>query len=476
MDSLFHMYSLSEVELNQRSSDVLIFLSLKLSGENNSNLLRKPYDIHFSIEVRDLKQVFRVITIWILVFFIFIHIELPTYAEEKPVKNVIFMIPDGFSTSYATAYRWYKGEATVFDSIFVGMHRTYSANSSVTDSAASGTAMATGVKTKNGMIGINPKGKQLTTILQASKQAGKKTGLVTTVPITNATPASFVAKVENRNSEKEIAKQLIRSDVDVLLGGGKEHFPPLLLQEAGKRGYQFAYTQNDLARSKFAEKLLGLFAPQGLTPALENKKGVEPSLADMTDVALSILSKHEKGFFLMIEGGQIDWAGHANDAAWALMEIAAFEQALELVLEFAKRDGETLVVVASDHDTGGFSVGGYDKNQFKVDVLRNIKATGQSMAKKLNKERSNVKQILKKFAQIELTEEEMKYIQEAENPTNAINQVISKRACVGWTTHAHTGVDVPVYAYGPFSHLFVGLHNNTDLPKLMAKALGIQLN
>src|SRR3954447_6037457 len=150
--------------------------------------------------------------------------EAKTPQSNKKVENVIFMIPDGYSSSYATNYRLYKGEESVMDPHLVGMHRTYSANSAVTDSAAAGTAMATGAKTNNGVISMDPAGNKLDTILQAAEKSGKSSGLVATSTITHATPAVFGSHVETRANEKDIAPQLLQSDVDVILGGGKKYF------------------------------------------------------------------------------------------------------------------------------------------------------------------------------------------------------------------------------------------------------------
>lgn len=399
-------------------------------------------------------------------------------AKKNPnngkAKNVIFMVPDGFSTSYATNYRWYKGEETLFDSMLVGMQKTYSANSKVTDSAAAGTALATGVKTNNGMISTSPDGKELKTVLEAAEEKGKSSGLVATSTITHATPAVFASHVASRSNEGDIAPQLIENDVDVLLGGGKQHFPEKLLNEAKSSGYAIVSNSEELKKAENATKLIGLFADGGMAPELDREETNQPSLADMTEAAIDVLEKDKDGFFLMVEGSQIDWAGHDNDAAWAMKDTEAFEEALAVALEFAKKDGHTLVVVTGDHDTGGMSVGGYGQGDAKLDILHGVTATGDFMEGKLNKDRSNVKEIVKQYANIDLNDTEANKIKSAESPSMAINEVISQRALVGWTSTAHTGTDIPVYAYGPGAGLFSGLNNNTDLPMLMGKAMKIR--
>lgn len=403
-------------------------------------------------------------------------------SNESDVKNVIFMIPDGFDSAYATNYRWFKGSTPVWDNMLVGMMKTHSNNTKVTDSAAAGTAMATGVKTDNGKISVDPQGQAVETILEAAVESGKSSGLVATSTITHATPAVFASHVASRGDQADIAPQLLER-VDVLLGGGKQYFLPEsqggkqkernLIREARKDGYRVVQNKNQLKRVK-SDKILGLFADGAMAPELHRGETKEPSLREMTEKAIETLDRNKQGFFLMVEGSQIDWAGHAHDAAWAMHDTAAFEQAVKAAVDFAKKDGNTLVVVAGDHETGGMSVGGYGKYEAKPEILRDVKATGERMAKALNADRSNVKEVLKIHANLEITAEEAEAIKEAENPTIAINELVSRYALVGWTSTAHTGVDVPLYAYGPGSELFIGLKDNTDLPKLMADAMNIK--
>ncbi|WP_243633317.1 alkaline phosphatase [Paenibacillus xerothermodurans] len=401
--------------------------------------------------------------------------------SERKVENVIFMIPDGYSAAYATNYRWYKGESTTMDSMLVGMSRTYSNNSEVTDSAAAGTAMATGTKTNNGMISTAPDGKQLKTIMEAAKEEGKATGLVATATITHATPAVFSSHVAARANEGDIAPQQIEN-ADVLLGGGKQYFLPEaqggkqkernLLAEAKEKGFTYVEDRDQLMSAK-GDKLIGLFANDAMAPELDREETNQPSLEEMTVKAIDTLEKDKDGFFLMVEGSQIDWAGHAHDAAWAMKDAAAFEKAVQKALDFAKKDGNTLVVVVGDHDTGGMSVGGYGVYDAKTEVLRDVTATGNYMASKLNADKSNLKEVVKTYTSLDLTDAEINKINAEKNTANAINDVISERALVGWTTPQHTGVDVPLYAFGPQSDEFRGLHNNTDIPNIMAEAMNV---
>lgn len=406
--------------------------------------------------------------------------------HHNKVKNIIFMIPDGFSTDYATTYRIYKGDSEpVWDQYLVGMVKTRSANNWVTDSAAAATALATGVKTNNDMIGMTPNGKQLRSILQAARDKGKATGLVATLSITHATPAAFAASTESRANKDVIARQLLENEVNVLLGGGRRDFLPRsengrqgqrnLIEEAKEKGYHVIFHRDELKSVK-GEKVLGLFAHAYLAPELDRNVVEEPSLVEMTTTAIDVLSQDDDGFFLMVEGSQIDQAGHVHDAAWAMKDAEAFEEAVAHALNFAQEDGNTLVVIVGDHDTGGLSVGGYNKYESKVEILRNVTATGKYMAKLLNDERSNAKEILRKYANIKLTRDEFRRIKEVRNPAFEINSIISERAVVGWTSRVHTGEDVPLYAFGLGTSRFRGILDNTDVPKIMAELMNVELN
>ncbi|NGP62480.1 alkaline phosphatase [Paenibacillus thiaminolyticus] len=416
-----------------------------------------------------------------LVFFQFGFPANSAAASAAKAKNVIFMVPDGFSPAYAASYRLYKGDLSVMDPLLVGMVRTYSANSALTDSAAAATAMATGYKTNNGMIGTTPDGTPRRTLLEAAREQGKSTGLVATANITDATPAAFSSHIASRDEESEIAPQQL-ANADVLLGGGKAFFLPEsmggkqksrnLLEEARRSGYTIVEDRAHLQAAS-GSKLLGLFAVGDMAPELDRKHTNEPSLKEMTGKAIDVLRQNKAGFFLLVEGSQIDSAGHYNDAAWAMKDTQAFEEAVALAVDFAKKDGNTLVVVVGDHDTGGMSVGGYGQTDAKLEVLHHVEASGLYMADKLKADRSNVAEVLTTYAGIDPTAAEAANIKNAKDAVHAINAVISEHALIAWTTYLHTGVDVQIYAFGPGADVFRGLHDNTDLPHLVAQVLHI---
>ena len=293
-------------------------------------------------------------------------------AQSPRPKNLILMIADGCGPASITMARDYARavlgrDELALDAIQTGAVRTGSASSRVTDSAAGATAYACGVKTYNGAIAVDTAGRPLATLLEAAKARGMATGLVATSRITHATPAAFAAHVPQRAMESEIAAQMLAQRVDVLLGGGWSYFLPTaeggrrqdgrnLLREAEAMGYQVVRTAADFRRG-VRRPVLGLFGPDHLPYEIDRDPEEVPSLAEMTRAALELLADDPDGFFLMVEGSRIDHAGHANDAAAHVREVLAYDEAVAVVLDFARRDGQTLVVSVADHETGGLSLG-----------------------------------------------------------------------------------------------------------------------
>ena len=332
------------------------------------------------------------------------------------VRNVILCIGDGMGFDHVALARHHgagPGKKLYMELLPVkGEAATHSANSDVTDSAASGTAMACGVKTNNGMIGMSPDKTPYSSILELLDQKGWRTGLVATSEISHATPASFASHVDSRDKQKEIAVQMLDNRVDVLLGGGRKHWNDKLLTKAATDGYQVIETRDEMLTLK-PGPVLGLFVNGGMTTFEP-----EPSLMEMSKTAIDLLNTKsaewfapKPKFFLMIEGSQIDWASHANDTDRVIRQTLLFDMTVRQAIEFAKRDGHTLVIVTADHETGGL--------RLKTDPTR------------------------------------------------------EKGVKAKWTTGGHTGVKVPIYAYGPGSKKFTGTIDNTDIGKRIAELTGI---
>lgn len=360
---------------------------------------------------------------------------LATVSGERP-KNVILFIGDGMGPTQLTTARIAavgpNGRLWMDRMPVTGIVLTHSANSLVTDSAASATALACGSKTNNSMIGQDPNG-PLLSILELARQRGLRTGLVVTKNITDATPAAFVAHVRHRNMESTIARQLVGSRMNVLFGGGKAYFIPRaskdskrldqrdLIQQARQAGYLYLENLAGLDHQS-PDLVLGLFSMGAMIT-----RPPEPSLSEMTEAAIRLLDRpsepNDMGFFLMVEGSQIDTACHDNDLEGMVRQLLLFDMAVKTGLEFAIRDGSTLVLVTADHETGGLHI---------VPPPARSQRTGSDQ-----------------------------------------DEVRADRLYVQWTSKAHTGSPVILFAYGPGAMRFTGLMDNTDLPKRACQLFGL---
>jgi len=292
-----------------------------------------------------------------------------------------------------------------------GLQKTFSSNNYITDSGAAGTALATGTKTKNGAIGMDSLGNRLKSILEITEEHGLATGLVSTSSITHATPASFIAHQSSRGSYEDIAMDFLKTDIEVFIGGGYDHFAKRkdklnLIDSLKFRGYEVDTSMSMVLKST-SRKLAGLTAPVHNPYRL---KGRGEMLPEASVKAIEILNKNPKGFFLMIEGSQIDWAGHANVADTLVDETLDFDKAVGVALDFAKNDGHTLVVITADHETGGVTITGGD--------------------------------------------------------------ILSHKVKLNFSTKDHTAVMVPVYAFGPGAEKFTGIFDNTELFQKILSCFG----
>lgn len=424
---------------------------------------------------------------------------------DPEIKNVIFLIGDGMGPSTVAAHRYMKNnpktkemEPTEFDKYLVGMQTTYPDDpaQNITDSASAATAMASGIKTYNNAIGMDADKNPYETVLEQSKEMGKATGLVATSEITHATPAAYGAHDESRKNMDAIADdyfdELVNGQhkLDVLLGGGLKNFSADirkdkrdLVGEFADAGYTTVSTKEELMNND-SEQILGLFADGGLPKMIDRPDSI-PSLEEMTETAIERLSKDEDGFFLMVEGSQIDWAEHDNDVVGTMSEMEDFERAFKAAIDFAKKDGHTLVVTTADHATGGLSLGSNTKAapngdyNFHVAPIKAFSKTPDYIAAEIFAagDKADVEGIMKKHIAADfyskITKEEFKAVKDAAAAKdgtaidNAIEAIVNDHSVTGWTTGGHTGEDVPVFAYGPQSDRFAGLIDNTDQAKII---------
>jgi alkaline phosphatase len=438
----------------------------------------------------------------IIIFMLLFFTALSIKADTIPIKprNVIFMVMDGTNSDSVTLSRWYKGSALALDQILTGGVRTYSLQSSITDSAAAGTAMATGEKTIVDLIGMVPilkrgkieYAKPAANLLEAAREKGLATGLVSTSPIQHATPAAFSAHSINRGHFDDIAEQQVYQDIDVVLGGGKESLVTIpkthnsrkdgenLLPVIKKQGYSFVETRDQLTRTN-APKVWGSFAQSDIAYELDRKKlyPSQPSLADMTKKSIQLLSAKKKGFFLFIEGSKIDWAAHKNDPIGMISEVLSFDAAVAEATSFARHDQNTLIIAVTDHGNSGLTMGNVSTNKTYpispaetfVKPLKEAKLTVTGAASLLNQDRSNMKKAAAAYGLTHLTKDEMSKLTSSPDVEASMVHLLSKKAHIGFTTKGHTGEDVFLYTYGPNKPY--GLVNNTDLPKLISSFLAL---
>jgi alkaline phosphatase len=422
----------------------------------------------------------------------------PASSSEVRPQSVIFMIPDGCGPAAVTLARLVAGRPLSLDSILVGAVETHSSDSHVTDSGAGGTAYATGEKTRNRMIGVDAAGRPLGTLLEAAEARGLATGIVTTAALTDATPAAFTAHVAQRTMQDEIATQILAHGVEVLLGGGWRHWRPESLggtrqdgrdlpAEARRHGSVVAFTRAELAAAH-ATPLLGLFGERQVDLEADRDTLLVPSLDEMTAKALELLAARPQGFFLMVEGGRIDDAAHDNDPAALAREVLAFDRVVARVLAFARRDSQVLVVAAADHETGGLGLGrrtGYDSPYLLYpESLLTARASLWRMTDSILAGADPVTVAGRGTGAGTLTSGEQVVLRAAAAAPDslardallvALSGIESRRARVGWSTGGHTGADVGLYAFGPGRERFAGLHENTDVPRLIAGLLGLDL-
>ncbi|MEK5398110.1 alkaline phosphatase [Paenibacillus sp. VTT E-133280] len=384
-------------------------------------------------------------------------------AASSNTRNVILFVGDGMGTAQRNAIRLAtvgeKGNLAMDSMPYAGLIHT-SSTVPVTDSAASATAYASGVKTYNGAIGMDADKKSVQTIMEYAKSAGKSTGVVTTSQITDATGAAFGAHVEDRSKQSDIALQLLtKSKVDVLLGGGEDFWYPAgnpgkfadepaedpsekskgtqgnLVDKAKQLGYSYVTNKTDMQKAKNG-KLLGLFANEEMFQQKPEGEGdiYNPvvSLPEMTKKAIDTLAANKNGFFLMVEEEGTDEFAHQNNAKMTIKAGQELDKSVQVAKDFAKKNPDTLVLVLADHETGGFSIEAVDAED----------ESGDGISKE-------------------------------DGPFAIANS--KQNFVVDWTTSGHTAVDIPITAMGKNAQLFTGVYENTEVFTKVAQAMGIKV-
>jgi len=340
-------------------------------------------------------------------------------AEKVLAKNVILMIGDGMGLGQITAGMYASSNhLNLEDFPVIGLQKTYAYNDLITDSAASATAMACGVKTYNAAIGVDKDTLPVKNILEEAEANGWRTGLVATSTVVHATPAAFIAHQPLRSMYEYIADDFLKSEIDLFIGGGLKYFNSQrmrgddLLAKLQQKGFKVSGIANEELENVYlgdVDKFAYFTANDSPIPTATGRD----YLPLASKIAANFLNRsRKKGFFLMVEGSQIDWGGHANDTKYIITEVQDFDRAIGEILAFAKKDKETLVIVTADHETGGFAI----------------------------------------------------------NPKSRRDSIRG-----AFTSSYHTGTMVPVFAYGPGAELFSGIYENTAIHQKMRQALGFDL-
>ncbi|HWR41255.1 MAG TPA: alkaline phosphatase [Patescibacteria group bacterium] len=449
----------------------------------------------------------------VLVMSLCLLLSVSVPGQATPAPNVIVLMTDGTNATATTLSRWYKGAALPTDAITVGGVRTYGADSIITDSAPAASAFATGHKTDDKFISVLPpkvivpgvpqtpagmEYKPVASILEGARLAGKATGLVVTCNIQHASPAGFSAHWPDRSNYFEIGKQQVYENIDVVFAGGKQYLLPKdqggtrtdgenLLSVLKSRGYGLVENRQDMKQFQ-GSKVWGLFADDAMAYDMDRPllRPQEPTLAEMTAKAIEILQQKPQGFFLFVEGSKVDWAAHANDPIGVISDTLAFQAAVGTALDFARKDGNTLVLVFADHGTGGMSIGAYrdpnyssTKLETLIEPLKKATLTGEGIERVLagRQGETSIRQVMDEYYGVnDLTVQEVADIQKAKSGAMnyVVGPIISKRSIVGWTTNGHVGEDLFLYAYGPGKP--AGLVENKDLAYIAARAMGFDLD
>jgi alkaline phosphatase len=479
-------------------------------------------------------------------------------AQAAEPRNVILLIGDGMGPEAVGLAVYYNRFMNGMDKRLnmerlmaagnTGYCLTYQYGTVVTDSASAATALASGVKTRDAIIGKDHDGRPMKTIVDIGRQLGKSTGVISNTRMTHATPAAFYASVIHRDMENEIAAQLVeRGDLTVAFAGGARHFIPAdtkvedhpalkgigkearwgksqrkdnrdLVSEAKNKGYYLVTNNKELLTLDVqkTEKVLGLFSAEEFSSAIDRQPQHQtglPNLSQMTGKALEVLSKNPQGFFLVVEGGQIDHVSHGNDVASVLHEMLEFDQAVGLVMSFAGQNPDTLVVVTADHDTGGLAISFSNNNPppplklasgetwktkynfAEKDIFEKMAKQKKSFLKMVEDCKWNpaaLKKEIEENTAFTFTEEQAAallakdsktgfptvrenqafYRSDEKTPAALMGRLFGKEMNTSWATGGHTHTPVMIFANGPLAEKFRGLIDNVEVPQIIAKGWG----
>ncbi len=432
--------------------------------------------------------------------------------DDKIAKNIIFLVSDGMSSGTLNMadllIRQKEGQSSNWIRLYQdntlrrSLMDTASANSFVTDSAAAGSAWGGGVRVNNGVLNIAPNGEKPVPVLQKFKSDGKSVGCVTTVQITHATPASFCVNSSTRNAQPSIAEEYLKLRFDVMMGGGEEFFKAEtrvdkrdLFGEYKDAGFEVVRNKKQMSMATGDKPLLGIFSEDGLPYAIDRENDPKlnkmiPSLAHMTKKAIELLQNNDKGFVLQVEGGKVDWAAHGNDSAALLYDQLDFDKAIGEAMDFAMQDGETLVIVTTDHGNSnpGLFSGSQANNNFGR--LHTTTASNEWVLSRISGENTvaQIVDLIMEYQKIPLkTEEAAVLLQNYQlggdglyNPQNhpfhVLSAMQSAHTSIQWAGTNHSGDYVELAMFGPGSENLPGFIENYKLHQFMLEAAQVDVS
>lgn len=439
--------------------------------------------------------------------------DIHTLTKNKKAKNIIFMVSDGMSTGTLNMADLYLNRKTGKGSNWLQLYKdqrinralmdTASASSIVTDSSAGSSSWGGGARVNNGSLNIGPNGEVNMPIWQKFKKAGKMAGCVTTVPITHATPSGFCVNSKSRNAQEEIAEQYPELGFDIMMGGGNNYFSSEIRKDKKdvyafykSKGWQVARNRKEMMAADNSKPILGVFADDALPYSIDrtNDKTLAeetPTLAEMAQKAIDRMKNHKNGFVLQIEGGKVDWGAHANDVAALLYDQAAFDEAIKVAIDFAEKDGNTLVIITTDHGNANPGViYGKDANA-NFDSIQKYTHTNEWILNTIKPTNTvaQVREIVENANKTTLSEEDAKTILSYYDdlhkeegglynykkvPFKAFSQLQQKTNSVGWISMDHSADYVELAMFGPGSQLLKPFVKNTDLHYLMLEAAEVE--
>jgi alkaline phosphatase len=430
-------------------------------------------------------------------------------SKGKTPRNIIFMVSDGMSTGTLNMADIMLQRRDGRGSHWLDLYRNQrvnrglmdmaSASSVITDSAAASSSWGGGIRVKNGRLNSGPNGEEYTPIWQKMKAAGKKVGCVTTVPITHATPAGFCISSKSRGEQAEIAEKYLALRFDVMMGGGEKYFADRkddrkMFDEFKAAGYSVIRDATALQYVDGGKPLLGVFAKDGLPYEIDrladsSLRSKVPSLSMMTERAIQLMSGNSKGFCLQVEGGKVDWAAHANDASALIFDQIAFDDAVKVAIDFAEKDGNTLVVITTDHGNANPGLYYGDKSDVMFDTLTKYRHSNDwvLMGIKTTDSGQQINERIKQSQGYTLNDDQMAFLlkkygeQSSEGVYNAYKLPFKEYAeyqreftAVAFGGMEHSADYTELCMFGPGSEKMPSFMRNTDMHTFLLKAVEVE--